>query len=300
MEYINALLFFSARGNVTERDQLPLDVAYPMKKAAIFRENWMENGTFVGFRGGANCSWFHGDLDAGSFVYTSQGVRWISDLGSDNYGLPGYFGGGRFNWYRKNSRGHNTLQFNNSVHDGASCVGNDLSHAPATFLSAFSSASPSARVFPAPSEHPLSACPLTTAEAVCAVANMTGAFALQGVASATRTLTLDAASRRVLTIADRWELGAGGQPPIATAALHTYVANVTLAGDKLSALMRQGDLAVSVSIGPASPCAQSGVTLTLNTVRLEPPQDPTEGLTRIDISVDPRTCTGLDVVIAPL
>jgi hypothetical protein len=301
MEYINALLFFSARGDVAERDQLPLDVAYPMKKTAIFRESWKTNGTFVGFRGGANCSWFHGDLDAGSFVYTSHGVRWISDLGADNYGLPGYFGGGRYDWYRKNSRGHNTLQFNDSVHDALSCVGSDLSQAPATFLSAFSSTSPSARVFPAPSEHALGACPLTATEAVCAVANMTGAFALQGVASAARTLTLDAASRRVLTIADRWVLaaGAGAQPPKATAALHTF-ANVTLAGDGLSALLRQGDLAVSVSIGSASPCARSGVTLALNAVRLIPPQDPTEGLTRIDISVDPRTCAGIDVIIAPM
>ena len=304
MEYINSLLFFSAKGNVTDRDELPLDVAYPAKMVALMRSSWETNGTFVGFRAGANCSWFHNDLDAGSFVYTWRGVRWISDLGSDNYGLPGYFGGGRYNWYRKNSRGHNTLQFNDSVHDGASCVGNDLSLAPATFMSAFASTSPNARIFPAPSAHPLEACPLAPTEAVCAVANLTGAFALQGVVSAARTLSLDAASRSVLTIADRWVLKAGSantQPPIVTAALHTF-ANVTLAADGMSVRLQQDDstASVTVSIGSASPCVGSGVTWTLNAVRLEPPQNPTLGLTRIDISLDPRTCKGIDVVIAPL
>jgi hypothetical protein len=305
MEYINSLLFFSAQGNVTERDALPLDVAYPEKMVALLRSSWQVNGTFVGFRAGANCSWFHGDLDAGSFVYTWRGVRWISDLGSDNYGLPGYFGGGRFNWYRKNSRGHNTLQFNNSVHDGASCVGTDLSLAPATFLAAFASTASNARIFPAPSTHPLSVCPLSPTEAVCAVSNLTGAFALQGVVSAARTLTLDAATRSVITVSDRWVLvGGGGSvnaqlPSIVTAALHTFT-NVTLAADGMSALMQQGDSTVTVSIGSESPCVGSAVTFSLNAVNLAPPQHPTDGLTRIDISMDPRTCTGIDVVIAPL
>lgn len=301
MEYINALLFFSDAGDAAARDALPLDVVYPSKKLALMRSSWAADGTFVGFKAGANCSWFHNDLDAGSFSYSSGGVRWASELGSDNYGLPGYFGRDRFQWYRKNSRGHNTLQFNNTVHDGASCVGSDLERAPATWLSAFATAAPaSARVFPAPAAHPLSACALQPGDAVCAVANLTGAFSAQGVAAATRTLSLDAASRSVLTVSDRWVLDAGAAaPPSATAAIHTFVTNVTLAADGRSALLRQDGLAVAVRVGAASPCPAAAVTWAVVAVRLAPPQDPTEGLSRVDITVDPRACAGLDVVIGP-
>lgn len=87
MEYINALLFFSAVGDAAARDALPLDLAYPEKMVALFRSSWAPNGTFVGFRAGSNCSWYHGDMDAGSFVYTWGGQRWVSELGADNYGL---------------------------------------------------------------------------------------------------------------------------------------------------------------------------------------------------------------------
>jgi hypothetical protein len=53
------------------------------------------------------------DLDAGQFVYSAAGQRWIADLGPDNYALPGYFGPleGRYQYYRKNSHGHNVLSF---------------------------------------------------------------------------------------------------------------------------------------------------------------------------------------------
>ena len=58
----------------------------------------------------------HNDLDAGSFVFEMAGHRWASDLGADSYGLPGYFTksaahGKRYSYYRKSTRGHNTLTF---------------------------------------------------------------------------------------------------------------------------------------------------------------------------------------------
>jgi hypothetical protein len=57
MEWINALLFFSAAGDAAARDALPLDLAYPEKMVALFRSSWAEEGAFVGFRAGSNCSW---------------------------------------------------------------------------------------------------------------------------------------------------------------------------------------------------------------------------------------------------
>ena len=49
-------------------------------------------GAYLAFKGGNN-TWNHGHLDQGGFVAELAGVRWGFDLGSGNYGLPGYFGG---------------------------------------------------------------------------------------------------------------------------------------------------------------------------------------------------------------
>jgi hypothetical protein len=309
LEFPHALLYFSAAGGAADRDALPLDIAYPQKMLTTMRSGWGANDTFVGFRAGSNCSWGHGDLDAGSFVYTWGGVRWVSELGADNYGLPGYFGGGRFQWYRKNSRGHNTLQFNGTIHDSRACVaGTGDASAPASWMAAFSSTAPSARVFPSgPTGHPLGACPLQQQgqgqqQGVCAVCNMTGAFALQGVAAANRTLALDEASRTTLLGSDRWALLVPGMgipppPPTATASLHTFATQVTLDADGQGVVLQQGGLAVCARLGPHSPC--TGAVWALTQVSLAAPQNPTDGLTRVDVTVDPRTCSGLDVIISP-
>jgi hypothetical protein len=303
LEYPHALLYFSAAGRAADRDALPLDIAYPEKMLAFMRSSWAPNGTFVGFRAGSNCSWGHGDLDAGSFVYSWGGTRWVSELGADNYGLPGYFGGQRYGYYRKSSRGHNTLQFNGSIHDSHACVaGTGDASAPASWMAAFASSAASARVFPAPAGRPLAPCPLQQ-QAVCAVSNMTGAFAAQGLLAASRSLSLDAAARSALLVSDRWTLrsagGAAPPPPsTATASLHTFASAVTLDADGQGVLLQQEGRAVRARLGPASPCTEAVWSLTQ--VRLPAPQDPTDGLTRVDVTVDPRACSGLDVLISPV
>ncbi|MCL2509005.1 MAG: heparinase II/III-family protein [Oscillospiraceae bacterium] len=71
--------------------------------------------TYAGIKGGYNYT-NHGDLDIGTFVYESRGVRWFEDLGKCDYNSPGYFngliGGGRWKNYRKRAEGHNTLVIN--------------------------------------------------------------------------------------------------------------------------------------------------------------------------------------------
>jgi hypothetical protein len=71
---------------------------------------------WLGFKAG-NGQANHNDLDGGSFVFDMAGHRWAVDLGSDSYGLPSYFDksaahGKRYSYYRKSTRGHNTLTFN--------------------------------------------------------------------------------------------------------------------------------------------------------------------------------------------
>ena len=58
----------------------------------------------------------HIQADAGSFVIDGARQRWVIDLGSDDYDLPGYFDHGadhrpgpRWQYYRTQTAGHNTL-----------------------------------------------------------------------------------------------------------------------------------------------------------------------------------------------
>jgi len=71
--------------------------------------------TYAGIKSGYNYT-NHGDLDIGTFVFESQGVRWFDDLGPSNYNSPDYFTGivfgGRWKNYRKRAEGHNTLVIN--------------------------------------------------------------------------------------------------------------------------------------------------------------------------------------------
>ncbi len=68
----------------------------------------------------------HAQADAGSFIIDGARQRWVIDLGSDDYDLPGYFDHGadtrpgpRWRYYRMHAAGHNTL-----VIDGCNQVPN--------------------------------------------------------------------------------------------------------------------------------------------------------------------------------
>lgn len=66
---------------------------------------------YVGFKAGDN-KVNHCHLDCGSFVLDALGKRWVTDLGPDDYNLPGYFGKNRWTYYRLRAEGHNTLVLN--------------------------------------------------------------------------------------------------------------------------------------------------------------------------------------------
>jgi hypothetical protein len=58
----------------------------------------------------------HTQADAGTFIIDGARRRWVMDLGSDDYDLPGYFdhgddnrSGPRWQYYRTQAAGHNTL-----------------------------------------------------------------------------------------------------------------------------------------------------------------------------------------------
>jgi len=93
-----------------------LGVAFESAGVAVMRSAWGDpDAWFVGVKGG----WIdhgHAQLDLGSFILERHGVRWLIDLGADDYNLPGYFSsqenGGRWRYYRNRAEGHNTLVVN--------------------------------------------------------------------------------------------------------------------------------------------------------------------------------------------
>ena len=88
---------------------------------AVFRSAWDDpEALFVGVKAGYN-QVNHGHLDLGNFELDALGIRWIRDLGSDNYNLPGYWdgrrGGRRWNYYRLNSKSHSVPLLNGEDQD---------------------------------------------------------------------------------------------------------------------------------------------------------------------------------------
>lgn len=66
---------------------------------ALVRENWGDpDGFFLGFKGNDG-SVSHAHLDAGSFVFEDEGVRWAIDLGAQNYNSIEQYGLGM--WDRR-------------------------------------------------------------------------------------------------------------------------------------------------------------------------------------------------------
>lgn len=61
----------------------------------------------------------HQQLDVGTFVVESNGIRWTDDLGSDRYSLPGFWdykpNGQRWKYLRNSNFGHNTLSIDKQL-----------------------------------------------------------------------------------------------------------------------------------------------------------------------------------------
>jgi len=79
-------------------------------EVAVFRSAWDNpDALWAGIKAGYN-QVNHGHLDLGNFELDALGKRWVRDLGSDNYNLPGYWdsrrGGKRWSYYRLNSKSH--------------------------------------------------------------------------------------------------------------------------------------------------------------------------------------------------
>jgi len=104
----------------------PLDFHFRTAEVASFRGAWNDPGAwYVGFKSGSNAV-NHSHLELGNFILQKDRVRWVVDLGADNYNLPGYFGKLRWTYYRLSTRGQNTICVNDQNQDpkGAAVIQN--------------------------------------------------------------------------------------------------------------------------------------------------------------------------------
>ena len=105
------LVWYTARPPArAARRQLDYYFKGPVEVVTM-RSAWDDpNALFVGIKAGYN-QVNHGHLDLGNFELDALGMRWVRDLGADNYNLPGYWdakrGGQRWSYYRLNSASHN-------------------------------------------------------------------------------------------------------------------------------------------------------------------------------------------------
>lgn len=93
-----------------ESESAPLDMHFRGEAdVAVFRSAWKDpEALYLGFKNGQN-GVNHAHLDLGSFLLDADGVRWSAELGSDNYGMPQYFGPLRWTYYRLTNYGHSTI-----------------------------------------------------------------------------------------------------------------------------------------------------------------------------------------------
>lgn len=92
----------------TQTNELGLDKYYRIIETASMRNNWNPDGMlWAGLHAGQTLA-NHSHLDTGNFYIDSFGDRFASDLGIENYNLPGNSN----SKYRFRAEGHNLMVFN--------------------------------------------------------------------------------------------------------------------------------------------------------------------------------------------
>jgi hypothetical protein len=97
-----------------EWKKIPKSKCYKGRQQVMtVRNSWERGRAYLGFLGGYN-HLPHCNLDIGSFVYDCFGLRWICDVGKEDYALPEFwdFYEGRWKYYSQRAEGHNTIVVN--------------------------------------------------------------------------------------------------------------------------------------------------------------------------------------------
>jgi len=120
-EFIHPFDLVWYQRNENDLAEMPRSAYFKRAEVACMRSAWNDpEAFFIGTKAGSGQS-DHAHLDLGSFVLDAGGERWASDLGPDDYDLPGYWDSGRegarWRYFRLNNQSHNTLALNGHLQD---------------------------------------------------------------------------------------------------------------------------------------------------------------------------------------
>ncbi len=115
------LLWIDEEKTPDSASDIPTDWGEVGASNASFRNTWDESGIVAALHAGENNYKYHGHYDLGTFYLESNGERFFTDLGNENYELEN-----RLYSYRIRAEGHNTLVINPSEEldqqEGAECL----------------------------------------------------------------------------------------------------------------------------------------------------------------------------------
>lgn len=100
-------MIYYPRGENPGEEKMPLDKYSDVVETITMRSSYEDDALYVGFHNGSNAE-SHSHLDLGGFIIDSQGQRFITELGYDDYNLAGSV----YDRYRYRAEGHNTLVIN--------------------------------------------------------------------------------------------------------------------------------------------------------------------------------------------
>lgn len=96
-----------------------LQVYKGINDIAVFRANGKNPNSIYLIAKGGDPDEAHQQMDVGTFIVESGGVRWSDDLGSDSYDLPGFWdgkpNGKRWSYFRNSNFSHNTIAIDNQI-----------------------------------------------------------------------------------------------------------------------------------------------------------------------------------------
>ena len=105
---------FDSSVDADDISAMPLDRYLQGIEGYTIRDSWESDGIYAAFMGGEYVV-NHGQLDSGAFVYYNNGVRWLQDIGCDDYNVYDYgYGkkGTSLKYYPSSAEGNNTLVTN--------------------------------------------------------------------------------------------------------------------------------------------------------------------------------------------
>ncbi len=121
--FFMSLPWFDNSAYSAENEQSKLTVYKGINDIAVFNGDKKASDYIYLIAKGGDPDEAHQQLDIGTFIIETNGIRWSDDLGADNYALPGFWDykpdGQRWHYFRNTNFSHNTLAIDDKIQNSA-------------------------------------------------------------------------------------------------------------------------------------------------------------------------------------